>query len=408
MNRILRTIILFVAIVTAINTIYADGIAGADRYVTLKPGATEYETITLDVQGGGADCCYQWTTSDGIILSDADKRSITIRPVSPQSTFRVTRACSSGTESGEVTVYAEEDFEIVSIFPKYSCYAAGDKVKTDDYDIVTSPKGFEKSVENITPIYSSPWLVYNQAVHAMDVEFCKSTDKSKTYKSHAIVVDESIGTDQSIGLDAEWVNLLFFKVNNISGKLIEAYNKYLSNAGPLMCDIQEPKLMLNIQGSDRKLCCRNALNYGIIKEVENMNGNLDFSFGYGCDYALVGFPYLASLNVRLESTLSTTLGISVDQKCEGKEVCVPVSICLSVGGGGSATVLGGAALDASVLLVGTGCIADGKLCLYPKPRAELGALCFDLKLKASINLMSLISGSYEMTLIPQKCVFTGN
>ncbi len=388
MNRIIKITILLVAVLQA-SLVYAGGIAGEDRYILVKDG--EPEPITLTAEGGGSDCCYQWTTSDGIILSETDKQSITIKPVSPKSTFTVKRACLSGEESGSVTVNYN-DFTIESVTPKYGCFSSGDDVNINDYTIVTNPAGYEEYVEAVTKNYSS---LFQSTT--MSVVFEKKAGKPQTISTTVTVINDQkgLGVGGEVGILGA-IDAIRNDFEELSKEIEKVLDEVASKGKMSPCKLDGFTPTGNVGFSERALCCQN--NNPPIKEVINAAGGIGFSIGGRCDIAIVGIPGLASINGRLSVGVSGSVEISYEQQCDAPEICATGSVGIDLGLGASATVLGGALIDAAVMLEASPS-ASVTACVSPKPSLEVGSVCFDLTLVANVTVFSFIDGSIEYPLV---------
>lgn len=413
MNRFIKIFLLFVVTLLTTNMAHAQSIAGDDKHIPFKVDENnnliEVDPVNLTAKSGAGNCCFEWSTGDGVILSDPEQQSITVKPVYPHSTFTVKRTCSDGVVSGSVTVYYD-DFTIISITPKYECYPAGEQVQVSDYTIVTDPAGFQDHVANVTKNY----IKENQKETSMTVQFQKKAGAAQIFPTNVNVVNGDFGpfsTEVNVGGVFDVINALAGKVNNIFDKIDKGIDLFLSGSKVLPCEfkIDEPKTA--IKWSDRKLCCRDIQEEGYAgKKVTNFQGSITMGGGTQCDLFIAGLPGIASINGRIGWKISTIFGLTLEPKCTELKICMPATIKLEGRAGFSVTGLNGALLDAAAVLVVAGSVED-KLCLFPvniangtdpKITLDVGKFCFSFKAEFSLTAISFFKINKEIPII-DKC-----
>ena len=144
-------------------------------------------------------------------------------------------------------------------------------------------------------------------------------------------------------------------------------------------------------------CCVDGVH-----DFERWSGSLNGSLGSKtCDFPVLGVPYLASINVRATAEASVALTVLAQQTCDFDDLCFQPQISASLGGGVSATVLAGVALDASLLLVVSGITASADYCVSAPLTAEI---CVgEVSVVGTVKLVSLVSVAFSHPLAGGFC-----
>lgn len=398
MNQVLKRIVVLITVLTATNMIYAQGIAGPDRYIPLKQG--EPDLIELSVSAGTGTCCFQWTTTDGEIVGDADKQTIRIKPKSPKSTFHVTRACASGTVEDDVDVYYQ-DFDIVNVIPKRYCYKANEMINLDDFIITTNPAGYEKSVKNDEGRIQS--IFPPISVRDLKITFYENYGVRSEKSVVITVVDESMkisvskDTNQNLFDLENRLNTVFEKVKSI-GELIEKIKLPKSEIG---C---KPKFetKIGITGTLSTSCCKTEITNPISVEF-----SASTSMSLDCTIPIGTFWKLIDVNAIFGASADASVGASFTIfKCDEKgRVSFSIRPKGTIYGGLQIIALSKDLLEASATLNGYLSMTDLQFTLLPFTYGSFKTCASaDVKLKA--KFFSFVK--YEKTMkLCEGCWWSG-
>jgi len=417
MKRILKITILFVVFFTTAKMVYSqNGIAPADVYVILVQGGGEPSPVPLTASGS-ADCCYQWSSPDGgEIIGASDQQTISVKPKSPKTTFNVTRACISGTETGTVKVHYS-DFEIISISPKNSCYEAGESVDIGDYFIITDPPGFESKVTNVTKFYPRTNLA--QTLKTVDIEFNKTAGQSQTKTCSVLVVDDSHGAID-VGLKAlvEDLEKKFKKLNDVSNGLQNLLQNVKGGASGFMCAPKgeiTPTLTINFM---TKKCCNNANTSTILDRLDfglKVTGTLNVDCDFPTPWS-IKIPGIAQFGVFITAGCFASAEVSGIYSfykpaglC-GNEFKIATNIAGGVYGGvkiGGGSVVGpddSKELSATTKIIGKLEFSPFEITI-PSGEFKWGReVCGTIDVEFAANLWGLANPTYTLNLLSKKCL----
>lgn len=398
MNYSLKRIVSFAAILFAVNAGYAQGIAGEDRYIPLKEG--EPEPVTLTAAGSGGTCCYQWSTSDGIIIGESDKQSIKIKPKSPSSTFHVTRSCTSGTESDDVTVYYE-DFSIVSVTPKKNCYKGGDEIKLNDFNIITNPRGYEKSVKTDPGYYPSKWWnPYSlEGSYIVSVKFYENHGIYSEYVVNDILVVSPVS--QSVGRN-KWgedlerdMNKAFDLIESIIDGVDFIFKATKTCKFPKDCNDRKISLDMSWQ----PICCVTGPDWNI---AVKLSGSVKY-----CLECQIPFPGLtvgwAGVNIigGISASASLSASVNVSTCDENSRLKVQLSPRGEVFGGVEVEVLSDKILECQAKLIGYLSCTELQVEFFPYKPGSFKT-CAGAELEFNAKLLSFINAKKTIK-IGEKC-----
>ena len=352
------------------------------------------QTTTVGTPDASPDACYIWQGPH--IVSDPHQPVITVHPIQDTETYTVKRISPNGVEEDLTLVIVEDQAIIVSITPKYGCYAQGDNISVSDFDIVTSPAGYQDRVT------CSPATAQNNVLASasnMQVTFSLEVNGHTDQKTQNILVinpdlDASEGVSYNIGNLAKSINegsAFVKKISDIEKKVNNI--PFIKKWAP--CNWQ---LDLNVTPSNiqiRNKCCSDHTRNEVL--VVNMpSASVDGSFS--CRFPFYGIPHVASADVLLNLGLALGFGpvsgeISPNTTC--CTLCIPASLTFTVAGGVGASI-GGDLIQADLMLQGTA-TAGCQWC-------PVGGTTFScsvggkVSVVGQVQLISIISASIEYPL----------
>jgi len=123
--------------------------AGPDKTILAKPDGSQTVDIGLP---GEADACYEWSGDSIIIVGDPHNPVVTVNPKAAINRYVVTKTSKKGIFQDEVVVYVRNIISIKQVNPKVCCYNIGDRVKLEDFEIITDPPGYG-NLASVTPMF---------------------------------------------------------------------------------------------------------------------------------------------------------------------------------------------------------------------------------------------------------------
>lgn len=323
--------------------------AGPDKEVVREPDNSQ--TTTLGVPDGSPDVCYIWQGPH--IISDPNQPVITVHPTQDVETYNVKRISKNGVEEDQALVTLSDEVVIVSITPKYGCYSDGDAIAASDFDIVTSPAGYENRVT------ISPATAHNRAMSSTEnipVTFSLTVNDHTDQKiQNILVVNSDLEISEGCSVNAlnlaemledgsEFVKKMEDFMDALDGiEFIKIYT-------PCEWDVNLNFTPPNIQFK-KKCCSDHTMNDVLVVSWPSTSVGASF----GCRFPFYGIPHVASVDFLLNLGLTLGFGpiqgeISPNTNC--CSFCIPASLSFSVGGGVGAAI-GGDLLQANLTLQGS-------------------------------------------------------
>ncbi|HRY31770.1 MAG TPA: hypothetical protein P5531_02265 [Bacteroidales bacterium] len=397
-NILLTALILTVIINPRLRAQGISGIAGEDKTTCRNPVTGLTDSVTIGISNVGS-WCYTWSPASGI----EDIHSGKTRAAPATTTTYTLKAVTEDFAKeivDEVTVYVEDGVNSISATPKKCCYKAGESLDYSLFNITTDPPGMDEKVK------VSPASVPVQSNYEYDtditltLENCEGGDSvSTTVTIHA--VNEDFMSGFSIGFPIKYMEKLNEAMTTMNN-LLELINEGIATKVSL-CAADAPSWSIGYNYSTGLMCCPDKSP--CVDSAYSVSLNVGISGGITCDFPFYGVPYIASLNVRVVAGAGATLTGTFKTICDGGEICLALGVSGTLGGGLSGTVLGKAALDASLILQGTLSAEPVKLCIYPAVTLSGSSqVCFQADLVGSITLISLINISGTWPVIAKSCV----
>lgn len=390
---LIATAIIFNFQLSTLNSAYAQ-FAGEDKKVAREPGNTQ--RVDIGTPDAANDICYMWTGPH--IEGNANQAVITVNPFDSVETYNVKRISRNGIEEDQVKVFVEDTIAIVSVFKKYRCYNHGDVVAPDQFEITTDPPGYESLVT------VSPNKVYNHAGLSMeDIPVTLSLTKNGHTSTKVVNVavynsDLTVSQALNIGALSKYKEALesMALVEYILGHIEEFADVAVKNA-PTPCSWKTEKpqgsTSTAIEITPKMLCCS---DHTPAPALQIKFGQKSYGNSFSCRFPFYGIPHVASADIVFGLAGSVSIGpvdgiVSTNTECA--QICVPVTLSVSVNGGVGVSV-GGNILTADLLLQGT-TFAQAALCYGTSSYLKVG---LTISVVGAVTLASLIEYSIEFPM----------
>ncbi len=322
--------------------------AGEDKEVLREPDNSQ--TVTIGTPDGSSDKCYDWSGPN--IVSDPHQATITVNPQSSEEFYTVTRTSSCGVEQDQVKVKLIDTITIVSVTPLKNCYNHGDEIPKTDFEIVTSPPGYESLVQY------SPHTAYN-AFEAFGTGCTQTVTFTLEYNGHVSTetTTVSVYNDNLTSTTVSSVNLANFmkqlgKVKYMvdkAQKVTDFINKF-AKPGVSPC---QPQFNANVDFPHAEVihtCCEGEEVIGFVIHSSAYSVEL----GVSCDIpTTISIPGVGGLFIHVGGGIGASVG-PFDFKYKGKcnEASVPVAIYVFLEGGVTVMVKDPDLFKAELKLVG--------------------------------------------------------
>jgi hypothetical protein len=364
------------------------------------PGKSTIELCNDDgvIIGGSLGCsaCIKWTPATG--LDDPYK----LNPkANPQSTTTYTLEIyddefnSIGGQSVTVIVDKNKQITGISAAPE-CCYKTFSGLDANNLHITTTPSGLEYNVEidpGKVPIgpYTLPVPTWEYPVEVTLKNTCG--DKTLTETVTITAVNEDL-----------WQNTgyAFGKLGKVSSEIDKAIDKALGLVPPGSPCKGEWKRENQLRYRHSTACCKDA---GCsVEGIHRVQGYYEGGFYFKCDWPVAGIPYIASVDVRFKLEMRARFSADWLLKCDQQDVCLDVYPIITIGGGIAGKLLGGYALDASLLLVAEGSVTDGlKFCMLTDTNNNVD-VCGQVLVRGEVVLLSAIKHRVDYPLVKKKCI----
>ena len=277
------------------------------------------------------DACYQWSGPG--VPSGAHTPSIVVYPQLGENVYHAVRTSKYGCEEKYVTVNVVGCISL-DVEPLVECYPSGATVNRYDFNIKTSPPGYEDLV-TVTPDHVSN--NGGAPVETEDITFSIMHNRACASKTVQVnVINDNLGGSHQGSLEFEnWIrtfNTVNEKLNYIKGKINSIKN--LMNLNPLIqC---EPTISFTLNTPQYRAissCCDGKVGYGFVTAFPGLSA----SVGVECAIAITTFkiPYVFEPSIILGCNAFVNFHDAtikyVNEGCS--DVVIPIKFGFSLSGG---------------------------------------------------------------------------
>ena len=300
--------------------------AGEDKEVLREPDNSQ--TVTIGVPDGSSDKCYDWTGPN--IVGNAHQATITVNPQSEEEIYVCTRTSSCGAEEDQVKVKVIDTISIVSVTPLKQCYNSGDNLALTDFEIVTSPAGYQSLVQ-FTPTQVTNYAGASEEQQTITFSLTHNGHTS-TKTATVNVFNENLGLSTCTSVDFskfledfKTINKMVEKAKGLTDKL-NSLAKGVSPCAPAF------NLVLNLpQGQDIHACCNG-------QEIDGYRltlPSLDVSMAVDCYIpTTLSIPHVGGLQIHVGAGIGVKLlGLTFNYKRECSNITIPLSLYANIAGG---------------------------------------------------------------------------
>ncbi|MHC1708716.1 MAG: hypothetical protein AB9842_14495 [Bacteroidales bacterium] len=362
-----------------------DGMAGPDKNTCINPQTGQTQPVQIG-ETSISGWCYTWTPATGLDNPHA------ARPMaSPSQTttyhLKITFDNFTNDYEDDMVVNVREGVNTLHVTPKKCCFKAGETFTYDMFNITTDPPGLENKV-TFSPdkAPTQNWFKYNSTI-TVSVGGCQGGG-DVTDDVLVSVVNENYTSGIVLGFPFKYAE----KWNKAKQKIddyMELFNNNIGTKIPL-CAPDPFDWSVQFKYSEGFLCCPDKTPCEDTAYAGSLGAKLQG--GFTCDFPFYGIPHIAALNVRVQGTLAISATGNYKSLCQGFELCFPVGITGTLGGGVSGTIFAKAALDASILLRGTVSAEPIKFCVSPSWKIEGSSkICTSLDAVGTVKLISLVT-----------------
>ncbi|NJM16248.1 MAG: hypothetical protein HC896_13515, partial [Bacteroidales bacterium] len=193
------------------------------------------------------------------------------------------------------------------------------------------------------------------------------------------------------------------KLGKVAGEIDKAMNKAAGLVPPGSPCKGEWKTDNQLRYRRTESCCNDA--GCAIKTLNRVQGYYEGGFYFKCDWPVAGIPYIASLDVRVRLDARARFSVDWILKCDEHDVCVDLYPIVTLGGGVAGKVLGGYALDASLLLVAEASVTEGlKFCMLSDTQNDPD-ICGQIVIRGEVVLLSAIKHRVDYPLVKKDCIY---
>ena len=262
--------------------------------------------------------CYTWSAGpNGHIDSDQDIHSPVIRvyPTAEEEVYYVQRVGIYGVEEDEVVIRRVNSITI-SATPKKSCFNAGETISVSDFEITTSPEGFEQMVSIVSPrgkkFNDSPFNTLPTTTEFVTLGI-RGVVGPETHDIQVpvdvVYPEKDNGASWSTSLNVgAMVDLLFDQkiFHKKIGNIEKAFNRARGRrfkVSPCQADLI---INLNFENYARpKYKCSNGqLDFGLgIKYNHEVDNPLNFGAGLDCSFFVAGCKYLIEADIEFSFSI---------------------------------------------------------------------------------------------------------
>lgn len=257
------------------------------KEVKVKRNASNTQQVQIGSWQDSQDKSFEWR-GPHIVGDNKYSPVITVNPQDEREEYFVRRVSKCGVEEDKVVVIVTDEVTIVSVTPKVECYALGDTILKDDFDIVTDPPGEDDKVV---------MLADKAMVNPQQVPFYISNDGHESSKS-ALVDVYPIDTD----MPTDGISVDFVDIKNKIEKaktLVENAAKItdvVAEYAPAGCvpSVDLSKFKISSPGVFNT-CCNGNEKIGFkLKDWE-----LGVALNYDCTFPipLISYPPIAEVSV---------------------------------------------------------------------------------------------------------------
>jgi hypothetical protein len=308
----------------------------------------------------------------------------------------------------DFTYYSTDAVEVnvgtlnnITISPK-CCYKANDVLKPEMINIVTDPPGYESFVTFNPPNVPTSALLATYQSSIMVEATCGVSGTPIQMPLTLDVINENIATQVGVGIPSiaefNWASVITKIVQNL--EKIEKVMQGLPVPTPCPFKLTH-SLAANYKTS--YMCCPSA-SPSCQKEKYKITVQYKPCYSTSCDFFFYGVPYVAALNLRVIAGACVVFSGAYNTGCDEGQFCLGASGELTLGGGISATILGGSVINSALLLVAKGTTPSLQICFPSNDVTSTGPLCVDLKVTGDVTLISLVKFSVERSLLRQYCL----
>lgn len=325
--------------------------AGEDKEVLREPDNSQ--TVTIGVQDGSSNTCYEWSSSPNIQSSDLHQPVIVVNPRLAEETFTVTRISDCGVEQDQVKVKLIDTISIVSVTPLKNCYNTGDQVELSHFEIVTYPAGYASMVQ-LSPnrVYNN-WGLYDSDEETITFELTYNNHTSRKTatvnvynENQTVTYGESYDFHKFIN-GIKQVNSMVQKAKGISDKLNSLAKKGVSPCSP------DFHLVLAMpQATLLRTCCNDRELIGF-RVDEPM---IDAFLAIDCYIPTsLKIPIVGGVDIHVGAAVGVKVGpMSFAFKGECSNVTIPVGAYANMSGGVRVSVADPDFLSGELNIVGEG------------------------------------------------------
>ena len=398
----------------------------------LNVKATPGQELTIGGAGGDGGCigtvvCYRWTPSNYIVSTDLNQPTVQIKAPTEKGTYSFTvKRIGECVQTCNIQLTVTDTIKIASIEPKGCIAKLTGCPSTSDFDIKTSPEGYENyvSITSCEPIAGTRtqdgdedhMVVFSltkdgQELDTKLVPVTYYADLSLSVgvglKDFSVSVSGSLGnTSASVEFDGEKIAKSFKLLKDIVKKTGEGMNALAKMTPGVSANLQdecfEPEMGGQVEVEVSRECCDNRRGVGVSINLEDVS--IDYSCGLDIGIGFAKCRIGGQLGFNLHSGVSTAFNFTCDKETPLYEFTIGTSVGLY--GGLFAEALSADLARGDAVLTGTITFNSFRLAIARDATITVRELelCFDISAKASLKLMSFIELSTpDISIIDQQC-----
>lgn len=318
--------------------------------------------------------------------------------------------CVKGDETVAVPILTDIEWKPAGVVPDgitIKTFLDGAKIQKHKTTYVGLGDIFDGNIKesdmvspNVTEILFNGNKIFQESVKAVNQNAKKESEVSGNV--HALIFAEKLKDVGNALRDFRVANVV-----NVSLCQLQIFGQDVG--APVSGEIALNKIAGNVKFGSSKECCNDKIG-----DMNLATGGANFEIFSGrCDIPIYGIPKLASINVRIQANAALGLTLAdLNWIVDGASAGCPTNpeadatLSGSIGGGISATLLGGAVVDASAIISGS---LSSKLASYSfnSRRFNWGDGVVRGKVDGvfTVTILSMISFTKSLNIIPDQALF---